>query len=193
MGLWNKIGSAISKGFKAGKQYISDNAGTLANVGLAYVNPVAGAGMALARSKFGKSLWEKAKPYVSKAWDATKKFANEHADTIGKYAAKGLTAGAVALDAYTGIPIGSIALQGAKHIAGKYAKDDTGWGRFAKGLSGKLSKSKTIKGLDSQLDSQNNATNASNGHVATGYSISATSNQPIRSNGRNRKVSNFLG
>ena len=186
MGLWNAIGSAISKGFKAGKKYISDNAGTIANIGLTAVNPVAGAGMALARSKFGKSLWEKAKPYASKAWDATKKFASEHSEQIGDIASKGLALGAKALDTYAGVPIGSAIHAGAKKLAKHYAKDDTGWGRFAKGLAAGSSKSN----LSPQLNSQSTAANESNGHVAAGYSISSTSNG---FNGRNRKKSWFMG
>ena len=198
MGLWNKIGSAISQGFKAGKKYITDNAGTIANIGLTAMNPVAGAGMYLARSKFGKSLWEKAKPYATKAWNATKKFASEHADTIGDLAAKGLTTGAAALDAYTGVPIASAVAHGAKKIAKHYANDDTGWGRFAKGFVGKANKSKnTSASLTSKLASQSNAADVSNGHVATGYSISSTgtNSKPTKRNynGYNRMVSNFLG
>ena len=189
MGLWNRIGSAISSGFKAGKKYISDNAGTIANIGLAAVNPVAGAGagagMAFARSKFGKQLWEQAKPHVSKAWNATKDFASKHADTIGKVAAAGLNAAAPALDAYLGVPAESIIKSGAQKIAKHYAKNDTGWGRFAKGFAGESSKSN----LSSQIKHQSNASNESNGHIAAGYSISSTGNY----NGKNRKKSWFLG
>ena len=92
MGLWNAIGSGISNAFKAGKKFVSDHP-TLANVGLAAVNPVAGAGMAFARSKLGKNLWEKAKEYAPKAWNAAKDLANKHADKIGNVAAAGLSAG----------------------------------------------------------------------------------------------------
>ena len=181
MGLWNNIGSAISKGFKAGKKFISDNAGTIGNIGLTAINPVAGGAMALARSGLGKKAWQLAKDYAPKAWEATKKLANEHAETIGKYAAKGLTAGAAALDAHTGIPIGSTLLKGAKNLAKNYAKNDTGWGKFAKGFSAKGEKSN----LNSQLNSQSNASNESNGHVAAGYSLSSTGNY-------NRKKSRVL-
>ena len=182
MGLWSKIGSALSNGFKAGKKFISDNAGTIANVGLTAVNPVAGGAMALARSKIGKQLWESGKSLASKAWDKTKQFANEHADTIGEYAAKGLKAGAAALDSYAGVPIGSTLLKGANKLAGKYAKDSTGWSRFAKGIASGTKESD----LSKQLNSQSQATNESNGHVASGYSLSSTGNYY---NGKNRKKS----
>ena len=185
MGLWNAIGSAISKGFKAGKKFVSDNAGTIANIGLTAVNPIAGGAMALARSSFGKKAWQMAKDYAPKAWEATKKLASEHAETIGKYAAKGLKAGAAALDSYAGVPIGSALAHGASKLASKYAKNDTGWGRFAKGFSAKPAKSN----LNSQLNSQSNASNESNGHVAAGYSLSATGNY----NGAGRKKSWFQG
>ena len=187
MGLWSKIGSALSNGFKTGKKFISDNAGTIANIGLAAANPIAGTGMALARSKIGKQIWEKAKEYAPKAWNAAKDFANKHADTIGNVAAKGLAAGAAALDSYTGVPIGSALAVGAHKLARKYANDKTGWGRFAKGFSSQAKESN----LGSQLKSQSNAPDVSNGHIASGYSISSTGNNQY--NGRNRKKSWFMG
>jgi len=185
MGLWNNIGSAISKGFKAGKKFVSDNAGTIANIGLTAVNPVAGGVMALARSGLGKKAWQLAKDYAPKAWEATKKLANEHAETIGNVASKVVGAGAAALDSYTGVPIGSALAHGAKKLAKHYAKNDTGWGKFAKGFSAKSANSN----LNSQLNSQSNASNESNGHVAAGYSLSARGNY----NGKNRKKSWFQG
>lgn len=182
MGLWNNIGKAVGSAFKKGKQFISDNSstiGNIANAGLFAVNPVAGAGVAVARSKFGKTLWEKAKPHLSNAWNKAKELANKHADTIGNVAATGLSAIHPALGAGVGM------------IANHFANDKTGWGRFAKSLA----KGTGGSDLSSLLSSQSNASNQSNGHVATGYSISATGNniQPARSNGKNRKVSNFLG
>ena len=181
MGLWNRIGKAVGSAFKKGKQFVSDNAGTIANIGLTAANPIAGGAMALARSKIGKQLWESGKSLASKAWDKTKQLASEHADTIGEYAAKGLKAGAAALDTKLGVPVGSTLLKGANKLASKYAKDDTGWGRFAKGLS----KGTGESSLSSQLTSQSQATNESNGHVASGYSLSSTGNY----NGAHRKKS----
>ena len=177
MGLWSNIGSKLAAGFKAGKKFISDNAGTIANIGLTAVNPIAGAGMALARSKIGKQLWNQAKDLASK-----------HAGTIGNLAGTALNAAAPALDALGskyGVPIGTAIQSGAKKLAKHYAKDDTGWGRFAKGFANTSSKSN----LSSQLNSQSNATNESNGHVAAGYTVSSTGNY----NGLNRKKSWFQG
>ena len=181
MGLWNKIGSAISNGFKAGKKYITDNAGTIGNIGLAAINPVAGAGMYLARSKFGKSLWEKAKEYAPKAWNATKDFASKHADTIGNVAGTALNAIHPGIGAGVGM------------IANHFANDKTGWGRFAKSLANGTGGG----ALSNLLKQQSNAADVSNGHVATGYSISSTGNnsKPAKKNynGYNRMVSDFLG
>ena len=154
MGLWNRIGSAISSGWNKARN---------------------GIGNAYNATKQG----------VKKGWNATKDFASKHADTIGKVAAAGLNAAAPALDAYLGVPAESIIKSGAQKIAKHYAKNDTGWGRFAKGFAGESSKSN----LSSQIKHQSNASNESNGHIAAGYSISSTGNY----NGKNRKKSWFLG
>ena len=130
----------------------------------------AGKGVA---SKVGQT-WEGAKKLPGQAWEGIKKgyqqgmeLASKHADTIGSYAAG-------ALSAY------SPTLGAAASLIGKhFANDNTGWGRFAKGLS---------SGLSSKLQSQSNASNESNGHVASGYSISSNGNY----NGMSRKRSNSL-
>ena len=165
MGLWNRIGSAVSNGWNKARNGISQA-----------VNNV--------KSGIGNT-YNKAKEGLKKGWEATKDFTSKHADTIGKVAAGAINVAAPALDAYLGVPVGSIIKSGAKKLAKHYAKDDTGWGRFAKGFAGESSKSK----LSNQLNSQSNAVNESNGHVAAGYSISSTGNY----NGRNRKKSWFQG
>ena len=167
MGLFNRISNAVASGWNKARNGISQ----------AVNNVKSGIGNAYNTAKQG----------VKKGWNATKDLASKHAETIGKVASAGLNAAAPALDAYLGVPVGSIIQSGAKKLANHYAKDDTGWGRFAKGFAGGSSKSNN--NLPSQLNSQSNATNESNGHVATGYSLSSTGNY----NGYHRKKSKFLG
>ena len=119
------------------------------------------------------NVYNTTKQGLKKGWEATKDFTSKHADTIGNVAAGALSAYNPILGAGVGM------------IANHFANDKTGWGRFAKGLAvgtgGDF--------LSSHLNSQSNATNESNGHVAAGYSISSTGNY----NGRNRKKSWFQG
>ena len=177
MGLLSKIGNLASGAFKAGKKFVGDHSNVI-GAGLTAINPVAGAAYGVANSKFGRGalgkLWNAGKGVASTAWEGIKKgyqqgkeLASKHADTIGSYAAG-------ALSAY------SPTLGAAASLIGKhFANDNTGWGRFAKGLS---------SGLSSKLQSQSNASNESNGHVASGYSISSNGNY----NGMSRKRSNAL-
>ena len=155
-GLWTRIGSAVSSGWNRARNGVN-----------AVVNNVkSGVGNAFNATKEG----------VKKGWKVTKNFASKHAETIGNVAGAALNVAAPALDAALGIPVGSIIQSGAKKLAKHYAKNDTGWGRFAKGLSGGSTKSKGSSELSKQLTAQSNAINESNGHVAAGYSISSTGN-----------------
>ena len=165
MGLWNRISSAVSSGWNKARN----------GIGQAVNNVKSGIG----------NVYNSTKQGLKKGWQATKDLASKHADTIGGLAAKAVSVAAPALDAYLGVPVGSILQSGAKKLAKHYAKDDTGWGRFAKGFANTSSKSN----LSSQLNSQSNATNESNGHVAAGYTVSSTGNY----NGLNRKKSWFQG
>ena len=164
MGLFNRISSAISSSWNKARN----------GIGQAVNNVKSGVG----------NTFNTAKQGLKKGFTAAKDFASKHADTIGNVAAKGLAAGAAALDSYAGVPIGSALAAGAHKLAGKYANDKTGWGRFAKGISQGTA-------LGSQLKSQSNAPDVSNGHIASGYSISSTGNNQY--NGRNRKKDWFMG
>ena len=218
MGLWSRISDAIAGGFKTGKKWIADNGGTLGQLALTAYNPVLGA---LAGTQTGKkvisSTWDAAKTNAPKAWEGTKNLASRAWEGMknlpgkawertknlagkawegtkkGWEAGKGLaskhseTIGGAALRAFGAIHPGLGATVGT--IAGHFANDNSGWGRFAKGLSG--------GGLSSHLESQGQASNVSNGHVATGYgggySISTTGNvTKPRSNGRNYIKSGFI-
>ena len=106
------------------------------------------------------NAYNSAKEGVKKGWNATKDFASKHAETIGNVAAAGLSAYNPALGVAAGL------------IGNHFAKNDTGWGRFMKGLAGGSGGDT----LASHLNSQSNANNESNGHVAAGYSISSTGN-----------------
>ena len=110
---------------------------------------------------------------VKKGWNATKDFASKHAETIGNVAVAGLSAYNPALGAAAGL------------IGSHFGHDKSGFGRFMKGLAGGVGMGGGGDNLSSQLKSQSNATNESNGHVATGYSLSSTGNY----NGRNRQKS----
>ena len=154
MGLWNRLGNIVSRARNG--------------IGQAVNNVKSGVG----------NTFNKAKQGLKKGWEATKDFADKHADTIGKVAAGALSMYSPALGAGAGL------------IASHFANDKTGWGRFAKSLAGGDSDNMTSK-----LDSQSKPSNTSNGHIATGYSISATgaNPSPIKFNGQGRKVSRFLG
>ena len=148
MGLWNRIGSAISSGWNKARNGVSQA-----------VNAVkTGIGNAYNTTKEG----------VTKGWNATKDFASKHAETIGKVAAAGLTAYNPALGVAAGL------------IGNHFAKNDTGWGRFMKGLAGQTGGDT----LASHLNTQSNASNELNGHVASGYSLSSTGNIYSRKKGR---------
>lgn len=123
------------------------------------------------------NAYNKSKEGLKKGWNATKEFADKHADTIGTVAAGALSAYNPLLGAGVGM------------IANRFANEKTRWGRFANALA----KGTGGSDLSSALSSQSNASNQSNGHVATGYSISATGTNSKPSNGRNRMKSNFLG
>ena len=175
MGLWNRLSSAVSTGWNKGR------------------NAISGA-INAAKSGIGNA-YNATKRGLGKAYNAAKEFASNNAETIGKIASAGLNAAAPALDAFgvstLGVPIGTTLNAGTKMISRHLAKDDTGWGRLAKGLSSKSSGG----GLSSQLESQSKAIDTSNGHVATGYSISTTGNfsKPSKTySGRNHKQSRVL-
>ena len=140
-----------------------------------------GIGQAVNNVKSGVgNTFNKAKQGLKKGWEATKDFTSKHADTIGKIAAGALSS------------VNPVLGAGAGLIASHFANDKTGWGRFAKSLAGGLLGNDN---LPSKLSSQSNPSNTSNGHVATGYSISATgtNSTPRKFNGNNRMVSRFLG
>ena len=112
---------------------------------------------------------------IGKAYNATKDFASKHAETIGSVAGGALMAYNPALASL------------AAPLAGHFANDKTGFGRAMKGFSNPFSK------LSSQLESQGKAADVSNGHVATGYSISATGNNTNpRYKGRNYLKHGFM-
>ena len=162
MGLWNRIGGAISNGWNKARNGISQ----------AVNNVKTGIGNAYNSTKQG----------LKKGWQATKDFADKHAETIGNVAAGALSAYNPVLGAGVGM------------IANRFANDKTGWGRFAKSLA----KGTGGSDLSSLLSSQSNASNQSNGHVATGYSISSTGNntaptKPTKQyNGKNYRNSKVL-
>ena len=158
MGLFNRISSVVSRGWNKARN----------GIGQAVNNVKSGVGNAFNKAKQG----------LKKGWEATKDFADKHADTIGKVAAGALTAYNPILGAGAGL------------IASHFANDKTGWGRFAKSLAGGVFGDDN---LSSKLSSQSNPSNTSNGHVATGYSISATGNSPTKFNGQNRMKSRFTG
>lgn len=152
MGLFNRIGGAISNGWNRARNGISQAVNNVKqNIGNAYNSTKNG---------------------LKKTWNATKDFTSKHAETIGKVAAGALNAYHPVLGAGAGL------------IASHFANDNSGWGRFAKGLSGGGGNN-----LSSQLQAQSKAINESNGHVASGYSISSTGN----SNAYRRKKSWFQG
>ena len=115
------------------------------------------------------NAYNSTKQGLKKGWNTTKDFASKHADTIGNIAAGALSAYNPVLGAGIGM------------VANHFANDKSGWGRFAKGLAGGTGGNF----LASNLQSQSNASNESNGHVATGYSISSRGNY----NGDHRKKS----
>ena len=161
MGLFNRISSVVSRGWNKARN----------GIGQAVNNVKSGVGNAFNKAKQG----------LKKGWEATKDFADKHADTIGKVAAGALSMYSPALGAGAGL------------IASHFANDKTGWGRFAKSLAGGVFGDSD--NMTSKLDSQSKPSNTSNGHIATGYSISATgaNPSPIKFNGQGRKVSRFLG
>jgi len=163
MGLWSRLGTNIANGWRSAR----------------------------AGFKSGMSnAFNKTKTGLRKGWAVTKDFTSKHADTIGMIAGAALNAAAPALDSLgastIGVPVGTALNAGGKMIAKKFAKNDTGWGRFAKGFSRDNKKSK----LPSQLSAQSKAVDESNGHIAAGYSLSSTGNYY---NGKNRKKSWFMG
>ena len=140
-----------------------------------------GIGQAVNNVKSGiGNAYNSAKQGLKKGWEATKDFASKHAETLGNVAMGGLSTYNPLLGAGVGL------------IANHFANDKTGWGRFMKGLAGGIRSGSGDDTLASRLNSQSNASNESNGHVATGYSISSTGNyaSPTKYyNGRNRKKS----
>ena len=83
MGLWNRIGSAISSGWNKARN----------GIGQAVNGVKSGIGNAYNKTKEG----------LKKGWEATKDFASKHAETIGKVAAAGLSAYNPALGAGVGM------------------------------------------------------------------------------------------
>ena len=127
------------------------------------------------------NAYNAAKRGLGKAYNVGKDFASKHAETIGTLAGGALMAYNPAL--------ASFAAPLAKHLA----HDKSGFGRAMKGFSNPFSK------LSSQLESQSEAKDVSNGHVATGYgggySISTSGNntKPVkRYSGYHNKQSRVL-
>ena len=141
------------------------------------------------------------KSWWGKAWDATKNFVSNHAKGIGHAVNAALTGGAAIADKafFKGVPVASTAVNIGKSIVSNVAggDKDSGFGKFAKGLSDKGTESgvnKLVKGYDIYKNDKlnkaakvnefknlmksnksltnNDTSKTSNGHVPIGYQVS---------------------